>query len=55
MKDKYLDIASKMRKVAAELSGLRKKRAQEKLEKCAAVVVAKVGLEELKRRLSVIR
>ena len=55
MKQKYIEIANQMRKVASDLSVIREKRKKEKMEKCAATIVAKVGLEEFKKRLNTIR
>lgn len=48
----YTDIAALMRKTAANLELIREKRKTEKMEKCAATIVAKVGLEELKKKLT---
>jgi hypothetical protein len=48
----YRDQAKKLRKIAADLKQLKETKAEEKREKCAAVIVAKVGLEELKNKLS---
>ena len=47
----YLEMASKLRKVAHDLSELKKKKLEDKREKCAAVIVAKVGLTELLNNL----
>ena len=45
-------IASTLRKVAADMKILEEKKAQEKLEKCASIVVAKVGLNALNKKLT---
>ena len=50
---KYRDLASTMRKTAKDMTELRDKKNKEKMEKCAATIVAKVGLEELKKLLNI--
>lgn len=45
-------MAQKLRKTAEDLKTLREHKVQEKREKCAAVIVAKVGLKELQKQLS---
>ena len=52
---KYIALADTMRKTAQAMQALRVKRNRVKMEKCAATVVARVGLEELKKRLTTIR
>ena len=50
---KYKELASTMRKTAKDMVELRAKKDKEKMEKCAATIVAKVGLEELKKLLNI--
>jgi len=50
--DKYKEVAATLRKVASDLQELKKKKEAEKIEKCAAIVVAKVGLETLKEEIT---
>ena len=49
---KHRELAATLRKVASDLKELKEKKKHEKLEKCAAIVVAKVGLETLKEKLT---
>lgn len=46
------DMAQKLRKIASDLTELKKQKSVEKREKCAAVIIAKVGLTELEKQLS---
>ena len=48
----HRELAATLRKVASDLKELKEKKKEEKIEKCAAIVVAKVGLETLKERLT---
>lgn len=50
--EQYRIQAQKLRKIASDLIELKAKKAEEKREKCAAVIVAKVGLTELKNKIS---
>jgi len=50
--EKLRETAAKLRKVASDLQILKAQKAQEKREKCAAVIVATVGLAELQKQLS---
>lgn len=50
--DQYKNTATQLRKVAADLIKLKEKKKVETREKCAAVIVAKVGLEQLKNSLT---
>jgi len=48
----YKKLAAQLRKVASDLTLLKEKKKEETREKCAAVIVAKVGLNELKNSLT---
>ena len=48
----FREQAQKLRKIASDLKELKAKKIVEKREKCAAVIVAIVGLNELKNKLS---
>lgn len=50
--EQYKEKAKLLRKIASDLSALKEKRKVETREKCAAVIVAKVGLNELKNKLT---
>ena len=50
-KEQLTKIASDLRDTATQLVELREAKEIEKQEKCASIILAKVGLEELKNNL----